>query len=235
MGEQPLDSAYSLRTRGLLVLLACASFALAVAAFYAAQRYEYDLEANMVKAGSLAQSTPSVSDREQGENLSGLSGVLNPFVDSKVTQKRVLLSRFFDLDEQYQSMYFDKEREILRSQLVLVLQKLISLAPFDSRYAKRLFQTYSSSEDDDSDFAWLISRTYSLLKWNPNQYRYIARQCVEQYQRLQTLSANACANVISDVATNNDVKQLSRILKQDHDQLAKLYQATGLNFEFKRQ
>jgi len=49
------------------------------------------------------------------------------------------------------------------------------------------------------------------------------------------LSANACANVISDVATNNDVKQLSRILKQDHDQLAKLYQATGLNFEFKRQ
>ena len=234
MGKQPLDSPYSLRTRCLLALLACASFALAGAAYSAAQNFEFGLESSVIKGLPLAQATSSASNAQPSNAQLGPTDFsLNPFVDSDVAHKRVLLSRFLDLDEQYWSMHFDKEREMLRVQLVPVLQKLVNLAPLDSRYAQHLFFAYSSKEDNDDDFAWLVNRTYGLLKWSPNQYQYMARHCMDQYEQLKTLSANACANVISDVAANNNTKQLLRIFKKDHDQLAQMYSKIGLNLEFK--
>lgn len=203
-------------------------FVLAIAAYSAAQNFESTLE-------SSARETVRQQRSKALDPSSKAVNILNPFMGSRTSQKQSLMSRFFDLNEQYRSMYFKKEQEILRIQLVRVLKQLVNLYPFDTRYSQHLFYAHPNSKLHDREYAWLINRTYRLLKWNTKQYRHVARYCVAEYAQLEPLSAHACAKVVSDVASNNDAQQLSRILKQDHIELEQRYQETGLNFEFKRQ
>ena len=128
-------------------------------------------------------------------------------------------------------MYFDKEKRILRDQMLVILKQLVNVSPFETRYWLHLFYISTSLGKSSDESAWLIERSYNLMKWNTKQTALVARFCVREYLTLSSVLASSCAKIISDVVSTNNVKQLSRMLRGDYKKLSAVSKKIGLDVE----
>jgi len=224
MGTTSVDSRFSKLQKGVLALFVVSSFVLAALAQQASSTFQQNLESSIAK-----QLNSRAQEFEKDINFRKIRTFFNPFIDPNVNKKQELLPKLYDLDEQYRSMYFDKEKRILRDQMLVILKQLVNVSPFEPRYWLHLFYSSTSLDKHSDESAWLIERSYNLMKWNTKQIALVARFCVREYLTLSSDLASSCAKIISDVVSTNNVKQLSGILRGDYKKLSAVSKKIGLD------
>lgn len=226
MGTTSVDSRFSSLQKGVLALFIVFSFVLATLAQQASSTFQQNLESSIAK-----QLNSRAQEFEKDINFRKSRTFFNPFVDPNINLNQELLPKLFDLDEQYRSMYFDKEKRILRDQMLVILKQLVNVSPFETRYWLHLFYISTSLGKSSDESAWVIERSYNLMKWNTKQTALVARFCVREYLTLSSDLASSCAKIISDVVSTNNVKQLSRMLRGDYKKLSAVSKKIGLDVE----
>ena len=201
-----------------ITLLAILAFTLSVLAYRAVLGFENNLESSL-----------QLFSTQQKVNQS--TTTVNPFISQTIDDKRILIPNMLDLEEQYYSMYFPREKAILGDQLTRVLQQLINLVPLDHRYWLRLAAITSASENVkviDDELAWVLNRSYTLVRWNNQLHVRLASICFHEFDRLANKSANICTRIVAKVMTIKQSHKLHR-LKRDKDRLQSILQRFEVN------